>query len=262
MNAAYDNNRSIEVNFTITQFSRFIDTTIIDSTGDGGYLALGNSTLPAETFQFTSNGTYTAQFNTGSTSNLRFYGQNAEYELDIVNVTYTDGDDRFLFFTEGQELDIDEIGQFTHGFAVTKWKNITSDGVPGSDPTGDFADTDHPMFRLADVYLMYAEAAARSNQNTGQGRIYLNVVRERAGAGQLNNYDAEAVRDERARELYWEGSRRTDPVRFNRYLGDNYLWPWKGGVQEGQAVGAFRKWYPLPPSDLTANPKLTQNEGY
>ncbi|HKK46821.1 MAG TPA: RagB/SusD family nutrient uptake outer membrane protein, partial [Balneolaceae bacterium] len=70
-------------------------------------------------------------------------------------------DSRDTFFTDGQSKEINNISEFTDGYAVGKWKNVTSTGQPGSKPT--FADTDFPMFRLADVYLMYAEAAVRTN---------------------------------------------------------------------------------------------------
>lgn len=171
-------------------------------------------------------------------------------------------DSRYLFYTAGQQLEIDDVSTFSNGYAIAKWRNVTSSGASGSDGTGNYVDTDFPMFRLADVYLMFAEAAVKGGGNTGAGLGYINDLRDRAGIAQLGSYDAMDVLAERARELYWEGYRRTDLIRYDMYTGGNYLWPWKGGVKDGASIAAFRKWYPLPQADVVANPNLVQNEGY
>ena len=68
-----------------------------------------------------------------------------------------DNDKRKQFYTDGQSLTISDVGSFNDGYAISKWKNVTSAGVQGQDAGGDFVDTDFPMFRLGDVYLMYVE---------------------------------------------------------------------------------------------------------
>lgn len=177
-------------------------------------------------------------------------------------------DSRNLFFKEGQNFTISDIGQFRDGYAVAKWKNITSTGEQGSDNTGNFADTDYPLFRLADVYLMYAECAARGFADVGTAVDLVNALRERAydGSTAHNITSGELtpafVLQERARELYWEGHRRTDLIRYDRYTGADYTWAYKGGDSAGVAVQPWRALYPLPESDVTANPNLVQNEGY
>jgi hypothetical protein len=40
------------------------------------------------------------------------------------------------------------------------------------------------------------------------------------------------------------------------------LWPWKGGIKNGTGVGAFRKLYPIPASEVGSNPNIKQNSGY
>jgi hypothetical protein len=70
------------------------------------------------------------------------------------------------------------------------------------------------------------------------------------------------VLDERGRELYWEGHRRTDLIRYNLLTTNNYLWQWKGGVASGTGVDAKYNIYPIPSTVRTANPNLSQNPGY
>ena len=69
------------------------------------------------------------------------------------------------------------------------------------------------------------------------------------------------ILDERARELYWEGHRRTDLIRYGVFTTNGYLWQWKGGVKEGTAVNSRYNIYPIPTTELTANPNL-YNENY
>jgi hypothetical protein len=70
------------------------------------------------------------------------------------------------------------------------------------------------------------------------------------------------ILNERGRELYWEGHRRTDLVRYGLLTTSTYLWPWKGGVASGTAVDSKYNIFPIPADNLTSNPKLTQNPGY
>jgi hypothetical protein len=197
---------------------------------------------------------------------------NITLDLGAPDYTYsierTSFDHRAMFFTEGQSLDINDIGLFTDGYAITKFKNVDRNGNAGSDLT--FPDTDFPMFRLADVYLMYAEAVLRGGTGGDEGTAlqYVNLVRERAYGGSTDgdisasDLTLDFILDERARELYWEGHRRTDLVRFNKLTGNSYLWPWKGNLKEGRGTDAKYNLFPIPDSDLGANPNLVQNPGY
>jgi hypothetical protein len=96
---------------------------------------------------------------------------------------------------------------------------------------------------------------------------YINKLRERAygnNSGDItaNDLTLDFILDERARELYWEAQRRTDLIRFGKFTGGDYLWPWKGGVKEGTATDSHYDLYPIPASDITSNPNLVQNPGY
>lgn len=176
-------------------------------------------------------------------------------------------DKRAMFYTDGQSLSISNIFAFSDGYAITKWKNITSTGAAGSDPT--FPDTDFPVFRLADAYLMYAEAVLRGGTGgditTALG--YINALRTRAYGNATGNITSgqltlDFILDERARELYGEAQRRTDLIRFGKFSSSSYVWEWKGGVKAGTSTDSHYDLFPIPASDIGANPKLVQNPGY
>ncbi|WP_262712619.1 RagB/SusD family nutrient uptake outer membrane protein [Arachidicoccus ginsenosidivorans] len=80
--------------------------------------------------------------------------------------------------------------------------------------------------------------------------------------GDLTSYDLNTILDERGRELYWEGFRRTDLIRFGKFSGNNYLWPWKGGVKAGAGKDSHFNLFPIPASEIISNTNLQQNEGY
>lgn len=181
-------------------------------------------------------------------------------------------DRRGMFFFDaagGWVWDITNVGTFTEGIGVTKWSNLSSNGSAAPNAHTSFASTDFPMFRLADAYLMYAEAVLRGGSggdlNTALG--YINQLRQRAygntsGNITLAQLNLDFILDERARELYWEGHRRTDLVRFGKFTGGAYLWQWKGNSKNGAATPSYRDLYPIPANDINANPNLIQNPGY
>lgn len=174
-------------------------------------------------------------------------------------------DDRANFYTNGQSLVISDVSNFSEGYTVQKFRNVDSQGNPGSDTSGDFVDTDFPVFRLADAYLMYAECALRTGNDMANAITYVNLVRARAfgnTSGNVTTIDLPFILDERARELYWEGHRRTDLIRFGKFTGGSYVWPWKGNTPAGSPTPSFRNIFPIPSNALAANPTLTQNPGY
>jgi hypothetical protein len=174
-------------------------------------------------------------------------------------------DKRAQFFQ--QNLEIEKISEFKDGYAVTKFRNRTKSGGFGKDPEKTFSDIDFPLFRLAEMYLIYMETAVRGNSNISQAVTYANLLRTRAYGNTSGNIGTPAltldyVLDERARELYWEGFRRSDLVRYGRFTDGTYLWPWKGGVKNGTGVDAFRRLYPIPTTEVGSNPNIKQNPNY
>ncbi|NHM02943.1 RagB/SusD family nutrient uptake outer membrane protein [Flavobacterium difficile] len=175
-------------------------------------------------------------------------------------------DERNTIISGSRPIDIANIAIQAQGHVLAKYSNRTSTGTPGVNQT--FVDTDFPLFRLADVYLMYAECAVRgaSTATTSQALTYVNALRERANNNSSNNISAgdltlDFLLDERSRELHWEGHRRQDLIRFNKYT-NNYNWAWKGNGQSGISIAPHFKLFPIPATSLQANPNLTQNTGY
>lgn len=175
-------------------------------------------------------------------------------------------DTRAIFY--GTNAEINNVNEFSEGIAVTKFKNKTSTGADGVSADGTFCSTDFPLFRLGEMYLIYAEAALRggSGGSTATALNYMNLLRTRAYGNTSGNFIGAVtltdIINERGRELYWEGFRRTDLIRFGLFTSSTYLWPWKGGIRDGKGVDVSRNVYPIPTTDLTNNPNLTQNTGY
>lgn len=189
----------------------------------------------------------------------------ALFDLDNAN---NSGGDRAMIYIDGQTQFMPNGINDTHrnnGYFVTKWSNLTDDGAIASSNEPDGVDIDFPLFRLADAYLMYAEAAVRKNSDVAQALVYVNELRAKRNAATVTENDITKTvdgipfkffLDERARELYWETVRRTDLIRFDCFTSDKYLWEWKGGVKDGKKVDDKLNVYPIPHTELSANPNM------
>ncbi len=172
-------------------------------------------------------------------------------------------DDRALFETSGRYLDVTDVSNFKYGYAVAKFNNFKTDGSRGSDTT--FPDADFFLMRSAEAYLTYAEALTCQAGGVVPAKAVeaLNAIRGRAHAEQRMSYTLYQILDEWSREFYFEGRRRMDLIRFNRYGGiTDYLWSWKGGILGGRNFDAFRNVFAIPADVMAANPNLVQNPGY
>lgn len=171
------------------------------------------------------------------------------------------GDDRCLFMTQGHELEINNEDKFQEGYGYIKFLNTHADG--SETHNAEHTDYDFPLFRLAEAYLTYAEADARLNGDkvSNSGLEYIKALRKRAHANSnINVFSLQDIEDEWSREFGFEGRRRMDMVRFGNFSRSRRIWI--GGTAAGGTLPDYRNIFPLPSSDLTANPNLVQNPGY
>lgn len=145
--------------------------------------------------------------------------------------------------------------KFFSGWLCTKFSNNMADPTRVRTDAAH-PDMDLPLMRAAEAYLTYAEAQFRLG---GDALTTINELRKRANAEPLTTIDENTIRDEWGREFYAEGRRRTDLVRLDMFVGNKYGWEWKAGNQFGQKpLEEHRVVFPLPLSDVTANPNLRQ----
>lgn len=173
------------------------------------------------------------------------------------------GDDRCLLMTqgEGRTLEIAKEDKFEQGYGYIKFLNTHADGSEAHN--SEQTDYDFPLFRLAEAYLTYAEADARINGGnvSSTGLEYIKALRSRAHANSnISVFSLQDIEDEWSREFGFEGRRRMDMIRFGDFTGTPRIWI--GGTAAGGTLPAYRSLYPLPSSDLIANPNLKQNPGY
>lgn len=174
------------------------------------------------------------------------------------------GDKRRLIYEGTYQENVDDLSGFdanSCGYMLIKYTNTTEDdyfNAAGNNNNGTaMSNTDYPLFRLADTYLMLAECQLRGVNC--DGLAYLNKVRERAGMPAVAALTDDVVLHERQCELYMEGQRRSDLIRFNRFTGNNYVWSWKGGVLEGAYIAPSRSLYAIPYQYVET---VGQNTGY
>lgn len=195
----------------------------------------------------------------------KFFPNGDAPQANIEDMVVAAGDDRALLYGIDRELSVSTPAEFTSGYSVGKFRNTYTDGNAGH--SSQFIDADYFLMRSAEAYLIAAEADARINggQATETGVKYINALRSRANTTTNTSYSLDQILDERSRELYYEGFRRTDLVRYGYFAGENsgkYLWEWKGASQSGTSLPAYRNVFAIPAEDLNANPNLKQNEGY
>ncbi|MES2847622.1 MAG: RagB/SusD family nutrient uptake outer membrane protein [Bacteroidota bacterium] len=246
------------------------------------WLFLNDNYQCTNEFIFTINYDGERSQNYGGTNYILWAGSNSDVGVNTIGVTGWGGnrttknlpdlfpdltgtlDKRSNFFITGRNKEI--VNRISDGYAVTKLKNINRDGSLGIQLKDLGVGIDMPLFRLAEQYLIYAEAVTRGG--TGDAALalqYFNNLRERAygnTTGNVSALTADLILDERARELYWEGFRRTDLIRFNKFTESTYLWPWKANLANGGGVDAHFKLYPIPAPEISANTNMEQNPGY
>ncbi len=203
----------------------------------------------------------------GSAVDAAAIGQNVE--------SFTTVDKRALVSLKYSTALDQNLGAFDSGWHIFKYNNFhsTDNDIYGERPkegegaiVEQFASIDFPLIRAAEMYLIYAEAKTRidgGTTNDAKAVKCISDLQKRAGlSGALTGVTLEDIFTEITRELYWEGLRRTTLIRYDKFVEGNFLWPYKGGAESGQALSAHLKLFPIPDEDLVANTNLTQNKGY
>lgn len=179
---------------------------------------------------------------------------------------YTISKDSRAKLMVGTDYEITDPTKFSQGVKAVKFRNVNSDGSLPLN-AGTYVSTDFPLFRMAEQYLIYAEAVLRGGTGGDMTTAisYFNKIRERAygnTSGNVSTINLNTILDERAREFYYEAMRRTDLVRFKSFTTATYVWPWKGGAKDGRSVDEKYNIFPIPSTDIFSNRNLTQNNGY
>ena len=187
--------------------------------------------------------------------------------------TYTTGDKRAdgLFYIKGRKesMNNNNLYTFNHGWTCWKFNNIPHDKTEeeflAEAKTKSYSDIDFPLIRLGEIYLIYAEACYHNDGTAAAALPYLAKLSERAGvtAPTAAAVTPDWLMKERARELYWEGHRRTDLIRYGLFHSKDYIWPYKGSdAFTGRAFNEYMNVFAIPPTELSANSELYQNYGY
>ena len=170
-----------------------------------------------------------------------------------------------IFYIYGREESMeDHLYDFLYGWSCLKFNNVPHDkdiadfqDVAG---TASNADIDFPLIRLGEIHLIYAEACMKAG---GSAAAQIKALADRAGIEAETNVTVDWLVAERARELLWEGHRRTDLIRYGKYTSADFLWPYKGGNDyNGKALDPTRNLFAIPATERASNPDLVQNPGY
>lgn len=224
----------------------------------------------------------------GLTSNTNWNGNRARIQfLDVMvdtiatygNVpipasdpTFSECPDQRVFLKMKKDRNIPSpSASGDYGIGVYKFTARNANGTLPANYNTAYACTDFPVFRLADAYMMRAEALFRLGgaENIQAAVNDINLIRQRAYGDDSGNIEVadltlDFIIDERAREFYYEAQRRTDLVRFGKFTGGDYLWQWKGGAYAGTSTSEHLNLFPIPGDELSSNPNYNDqnNPGY
>ncbi|MCR5532701.1 MAG: RagB/SusD family nutrient uptake outer membrane protein [Paludibacteraceae bacterium] len=217
---------------------------------------------------------------------LKPAGIDRETAKDMVHNEYEMraylGDDRAILCSDGMSTgykfdlkgnqDLGDTKYMFDSWAGLKFTGVYSTAsLPKYSPrqSKDWPDTDIPLLRLAEAYMIQAEALFRKGDKAAALNIINNVIRARAAADPLPSLDEETLLDEWSREFYYEGRRRIDLIRFGRFFGPesdlhHYHWEGRMGKNDGQAffvtgTPEYMNWFPVPSVDKRANPNYKKD---
>ena len=192
-----------------------------------------------------------------------------KFFTDVKDQDYTEGTYSYTdkragyFYIKGRTESMqDNLNTFLNGWSCIKFNNVPHnvDAVDyaATAATKNFSDIDWPLIRLGEIHLIYAEACMHAG---GSASSQLAALAERAGVEAPAEVSEEWLMAERARELMWEAHRRTDLIRYGKWIS-GYNWTYKGGNFGGQDIPSHFTIFPVPSTELATNLDLQQNPGY
>ena len=188
---------------------------------------------------------------------------------DVKNPDYTTGEYTYTdkragyFYIKGRSESMqDNLNTFLNGWSCIKYNNVPHDmdavDYAATAATKNFSDIDWPLIRLGEIHLIYAEACMHAG---GDASAQIKALADRAGVAAPKTIDADWLMAERARELMWEGHRRTDLIRYGKWIS-GYNWTYKGGNFGGQDLPSHFNVFPVPSTEVATNLELEKNPGY
>ena len=193
---------------------------------------------------------------------VKFFTDVKGQNYETGEYTYTDKRAGYFFIKGRTESMQDNLNTFLNGWSCIKFNNIphdkTAEEYAAIAATKNFSDIDWPLIRLGEIHLIYAEACMHAG---GSAAEQVAALAERAGVAAPATVDAEWLMAERARELMWEAHRRTDLIRYGKWIS-GYNWTYKGGNFKGQDMPEHFNVFPVPSTELATNLDLDQNPGY
>ena len=207
--------------------------------------------------------------NGGWAGNRVPYEYVAKWFTDVKGQNYETGDYQYVdkragyFYIKGRSESMqDQLNTFLNGWSCIKFNNVPHDvdavDYAATAATKNFSDIDWPLIRLGEINLIYAEACMHAG---GDASAQVKALTDRAGVSAPSKIDEEWLLAERSRELMWEAHRRTDLIRYGKWIS-GYNWTYKGGNFGGQDLPAHFNIFPVPSTELSTNPDLEQNPNY
>ena len=207
--------------------------------------------------------------NGGWAGNRVPYEYVAKWFTDVKGQNYETGEYQYTdkragyFYIKGRSESMqDELNTFLNGWSCIKFNNVPHDSTAvdyaATAAKKNFSDIDWPLIRLGEINLIYAEACMHAG---GNASAQVKALTDRAGVSAPSKIDEEWLLAERSRELMWEAHRRTDLIRFGKWIS-GYNWTYKGGNFGGQDLPAHFNIFPVPSTELSTNPDLEQNPNY
>ena len=195
----------------------------------------GTTYLTLSTLSGDDGAVHITGINGGWAGNRVPYEYVQKFFTDVKNPDYAEGtydwtDKRAsYFYIKGRSESMqDNLNTFLNGWSCIKFNNVPHDVDPvdyaSTAATKNFSDIDWPLIRLGEINLIYAEACMHAG---GNASAQVKALTDRAGVSAPKTIDADFLMAERARELMWEGHRRTDLIRYGKWNLHQSYWKYR-----------------------------------